>query len=173
MCAFPFKQATGFSQIAADSRCIANLFKSCTESQINRDIKIINYSNISAMKENEISYLIRGAIFRTYNRLGPGLLESAYESALAHELIKEGINVKSQVGLPFYYDEIKLEIGYRLDLLVENCVIVEVKSVDALADVHFKQVLTYLKLSGIRLGILVNFNTSTISSSIKRIVNNL
>jgi GxxExxY protein len=125
------------------------------------------------MNENDISYLIRGAIFKVYNKLGPGLLESAYEAALTYELSKEGLKIKTQVGLPFQYEEIKLEIGYRLDMLVENQVIVEIKSVDDLADVHYKQVLTYLKLSGLKLGLLVNFNTSTINDSIKRIVNKL
>lgn len=125
------------------------------------------------MTENEISYKIRGAIFIVYNKLGPGLLESAYEAALAYELSKDGLKVRTQVGLPFRYEEIKLEVGYRLDLLVEDKVVIEVKSVDDLADVHFKQVVTYLKLSGLKLGILVNFNTSDIKESIKRVVNKL
>jgi GxxExxY protein len=126
-----------------------------------------------SLSENEISFLIRGAIFRVYNKIGPGLLESAYEAALAYELKKEGLNVRTQVGLPFEYEEIKMDVGYRIDILVEEKVIVEVKSVDGLADVHFKQLLTYLKLSGKKLGILVNFNTEEIDKSIKRLVNNL
>jgi GxxExxY protein len=105
--------------------------------------------------------------------VGPGLLESAYEAALAYEIKKEGLKVRSQVGLPFEYEEVKLDIGYRVDLLVEEKVIVEIKSVESLADVHFKQLLTYLKLSDKRLGLLVNFNTDTIDKSIHRIVNNL
>ena len=105
--------------------------------------------------------------------LGPGLLESAYEAALAYEIRKEGLEVKTQLGLPFQYEEIRLDVGYRIDILVENKVIVEVKSVDALADVHYKQVLTYLKLSDKRLGLLVNFNTLSLEDSIKRIANNL
>lgn len=125
------------------------------------------------MTENEISYVIRGAIFRVYNNIGPGLLESAYEAALAYELRKDGFNVATQVGLPFVYETINMDMGYRIDILVENKVIVEVKSIDQLADVHFKQILTYLKLSDIRLGILVNFNTDKIDQSIKRVVNNL
>ena len=125
------------------------------------------------MTENEISYIIRGAIFKVYNKVGPGLLESAYEAALAYELKKEGLSVQTQVGLPFTYEEISLDIGYRLDILVENKVIIEVKSVEALADVHYKQLLTYLKLSDKRLGILINFNTNEIDKSIKRIVNKL
>lgn len=125
------------------------------------------------MSENEISYIIRGCIFKVYNAVGPGLLESAYEAALAHELCKEGLTVNHQVGIPFKYESIHLDVGYRLDLLVDNKVIVEIKSVEALSDVHFKQVMTYLKLANIKLGILVNFNTNRISDSIKRIVNNL
>lgn len=125
------------------------------------------------MTENDISFIIRGAIFKVYNKVGPGLLESAYEAALSHELKKEGLNVKTQVGLPFTYDEISLDIGYRIDILVENKVIIEVKSVETLADVHFKQLLTYLKLSNKKLGILVNFNTDSIDKSIKRLVNKL
>ena len=125
------------------------------------------------MTENDISYIIRGAIFRVYNKIGPGLLESAYEAALAYEIRKEGLEVKTQLGLPFQYEEIKLDVGYRIELLVENMVIIEIKSVEVLADVHYKQLLTYLKLSDKRLGMLVNFNTMHIDKSIKRIANNL
>ena len=125
------------------------------------------------MTENELSYIIRGAIFKVYNRVGPGLLESAYEAALAYELKKEGLSVQTQIGLPFTYEEISLDVGYRIDILVENKVVIEVKSVESLADIHFKQILTYLKLSGIHLGILVNFNTESIDKSIKRVVNKL
>jgi GxxExxY protein len=125
------------------------------------------------MVENEISYIIRGCIFKVYNALGPGLLESAYEAALTYELRQTGLDVVCQLGLPFQYETIKLDIGYRIDLLVNDKVIVEVKSVETLADVHYKQVLTYLKLSNKKLGLLVNFNTSKMEESIKRIVNNL
>lgn len=125
------------------------------------------------MTENELSYIIRGCVFKVYNALGPGLLESAYEAALAYELKKENLQVKCQVGLPFQYEEIKLEIGYRIDILVNELIIVEVKSVENLLDVHFKQLLTYLKLSNKKLGLLVNFNSPKIDESIKRVVNNL
>ncbi len=111
--------------------------------------------------ENDISYLIRGAIFKVYNELGPGLLESVYEAVLLFELRKQGLDVKSQVPLPVYYEGNKLEIGFRLDLLVNEKVIIEIKSVENIADVHHKQVLTYLKLSNLKLGILVNFNNIT------------
>ena len=125
------------------------------------------------MNENDISYDVRGAAFKVHTALGPGLLESVYEIALAHELLKMGYDVRSQVGLHVIYDEIKLELGYRVDLLVNDQVIIEIKSVDALADVHHKQLLTYLKLSGKKLGLLINFNVSTLKDSIIRIVNNL
>ena len=123
--------------------------------------------------ENELSYLIRGAIFRIYNRLGPGLLESVYESVLVYELQKEGLSVKDQVGLPLVYDDCRMETGYRVDILVEGKVIIEIKSVENLQEVHHKQILTYLKLSGIKLGLLVNFNSVEIDKAIFRKVNGL
>ena len=125
------------------------------------------------MNENDISYIIRGAIFKVYNTLGPGLLESVYELALSHELMKSGLIVRCQVPLPVVYDNIKLDGGYRIDILVNNLVIVEIKSVESLAEVHHKQVLTYLKLSNLRLGLLVNFNCANINESIFRKVNGL
>lgn len=125
------------------------------------------------MTENEISYIIRGAIFKVYNALGPGLLESVYEAVLLFELKKAGLEAKSQVALPVIYESEKLDIGFRIDIMVNNTVIIEIKSVEQIADVHHKQVLTYLRLSGKKLGILVNFNTEDISSSIYRKVNNL
>ena len=125
------------------------------------------------MEENELSYKIRGCIFTVYNKLGPGLLESAYEAALLYELKKENLELKNQLALPMIYEEIKMEIGYRLDILVENKVIIELKSVENLLDVHHKQLITYLKLSGLKLGLLVNFNSDDISKNIFRKVNNL
>lgn len=125
------------------------------------------------MTENDISYDIRGAAFKIHSALGPGLLESVYEVALNYELTKMGYDVKSQVGLPVVYENIKLELGYRIDLLINDLVIIEIKSVEALADVHYKQLLTYLKLSGKKLGLLINFNVSYLKESIVRIVNNL
>ena len=125
------------------------------------------------MNENEISYKVRGAIFKVYNTLGPGLLESVYEAVLTHELKKEGLEVKSQVQVPLVYEEIKLDVGYRIDLLVENKVLIEIKSVENLAEVHHKQVLTYLKLSNLKLGLLVNFNCVEIDKSMFRKVNGL
>jgi len=125
------------------------------------------------MTENEISYKVRGAIFKVFNELGPGLLESAYEAVLMHELLKVGFKVKTQVPLPLVYEDINLNLGYRIDLLVEDKVIIEIKSVENLAEVHHKQVLTYLKLSGLKLGLLVNFNCVDIEKSIFRKVNGL
>lgn len=125
------------------------------------------------MNENDISYKIRGAIFNVYNILGPGLLESAYEAALVYELKKAGLHVQNQVALPMIYEEVKVDIGYRLDIIVEHKVIIEIKSVELLLDVHHKQLITYLKLSGMKLGILVNFNSDEISKSIFRKVNGL
>jgi GxxExxY protein len=123
--------------------------------------------------ENQISYDVRGAIFKVYNNLGPGLFESVYETALSYEIEKLGYSVKRQVALPFVYEEINFEQGFRIDILVEDKVIIELKSVETLANVHYKQVLTYLRLSNKKLGILVNFNSELISDSIKRVVNNL
>lgn len=125
------------------------------------------------MTENEISYKIRGVIYKVFNTLGPGLLESAYEAVLKYELIKEGLQVKSQVTLPVIYEGVKIDAGFRIDILVNDLVIIEIKSVLNLMDVHHKQILTYLKLSGLKLGILVNFNCSEIDKSIFRKVNNL
>lgn len=125
------------------------------------------------MTENALSYLIRGAIYKIYNALGPGLYESAYEAVLIHELKKLNLNVEQQVQLPLVYEEVSLEVGYRVDLWVEKRVIIEIKSVENLMEVHHKQLLTYLKLSGMKLGILVNFNAADISKSIFRKVNDL
>ena len=124
------------------------------------------------MTENDLTYIIRGCIFDVYNELGPGLFESVYESALAYELRKKDLNIKTQVALPVVYKETQLELGFRIDILVEDKVIVELKSIDAIADVHHKQILTYLKLTGLKLGLLVNFNCNDISKSIHRKVNN-
>ena len=125
------------------------------------------------MEENDISYTIRGCIFRVYNNLGPGLLESAYEAALGFELVNVGLKAMIQVALPMIYQTVKVDVGYRLDVVVEDKVIIEIKSVENLMDVHHKQVITYLKLSGMKLGLLVNFNSADISKSIFRKVNGL
>ncbi|MDZ7756213.1 GxxExxY protein [Rhodohalobacter sp.] len=125
------------------------------------------------MHENDISYAIRGAAFKVHTKLGPGLLESVYETALTYELRKEGFTVLTQLGVPVVYEEVEMEQGFRMDLLVNHKVIVEIKSVEALAEVHHKQLLTYLKLSNKKLGLLINFNVPSLKESIIRIVNNL
>ena len=125
------------------------------------------------MTENEISYIIRGSISKVYSHLGPGLLESVYEYALAYELSKEGLHVKTQCPIAVAYDDNKLELGFRADLIVNEKVKIEIKSVEEIANVHHKQLLTYLKLTNLKLGILVNFNTDNIEKSIFRKVNNL
>ena len=125
------------------------------------------------MTENDISYKIRGAIFNIYNALGPGLLESVYSAALEFELLKADLKVEKEVPVPVYYEGVKLEVGFRLDLLVEDKVIIEIKSVENLAEVHHKQVLTYLKLTKLKLAILINFNVDDIKSGIFRKVSGL
>ena len=111
--------------------------------------------------------------FEVYNKLGPGLLESAYQSALVFEVQAAGLKVEAQVPLPMIYEGARVNVGYRLDLLIHDLVIVEIKSVEALQDVHHQQLITYLKLSGLKLGLLVNFNTVDIAKSIFRKVNGL
>ncbi|MES2558158.1 MAG: GxxExxY protein [Bacteroidota bacterium] len=125
------------------------------------------------MTENEISFAIRGAVFTVYNHLGPGLLESVYENVLKHELTLIGLTVENQIPLPVYYKEVKLDLGFRIDLLVNGTVIIEIKSVEHLAEVHHKQLLSYLKLSNKKLGLLINFNTTEIDKNIFRKVNKL
>ena len=125
------------------------------------------------MTENEITYQIRGAIFDVYKNLGPGLLESVYEEAMVYELTKRGLKVERQLDVPIRYDGHILKTSLRLDLLVEERVIVELKSVKEMQDVFWKQTRTYLRLLGLKVGILVNFNTDDIlDNAIHRIANN-
>ena len=125
------------------------------------------------MTENEISHKIIGVAIDVHRHFGPGLLESVYEYALAHELRLAGLSVEQQVPLPLTYKGVKLECGYRLDIYVERKVIVEVKSIEELGNLHFAQTLTYLKLSECKLGLLINFNTLVLAGGINRVVNNL
>ena len=125
------------------------------------------------MSENEIGTLILDAAFEVHKTLGPGLLESSYEHCLAYELLNKGLRTALQKPLPLVYKETKLECGYRIDLLVEDKVIVEVKAVEAIHDIHLAQVLTYLKLTNCKLGYLLNFNVVQLKSGIKRVVLNL
>lgn len=122
------------------------------------------------MTINEITEKIIGCAIEVHKRLGPGLLESCYETCLAYELRNSGLLVDSQVGLPLVYKDIKLEVGYRLDLIVENRVIVEIKSVEALNEIHTAQVLTYLKLSESKIALLINFNVLRLKDGIKRLI---
>ena len=123
------------------------------------------------MHENEISKIIFDLGLKIHKNLGPGLLESAYEECLFYEISKAGLFVEKQKPMPLIYVEVKLDIGYRIDLLVEKSVVIEVKSCEALNDVHLAQVLTYLKLSGCRLGLLINFNTNLFKNGYRRILN--
>ena len=123
------------------------------------------------MSENEISSKIIGAAIEVHKQLGPGLLESTYETCLAYELKQMELDVKQQQALPVVYKEVKLDAGYRIDLLIENKVIIEIKSVDALADIHTAQLLTYLKLKDLKLGLLINFNSVRVVDGLKRILN--
>lgn len=125
------------------------------------------------MTENEISEKIIGCALQVHRELGPGLLESSYVECLYYELVKAGLRVEKQKELPLVYKEVKLECGYRIDLMVESKVVIEAKSVEALNDVHLAQVLTYLKLSNCKLGLLMNFNVVSLKSGIKRVVNSL
>lgn len=125
------------------------------------------------MIENDLSQIIIGCAIKVHTALGPGLLESAYEECLYYELVKEGLKVEKQKALPLIYEEIKLEVGYRLDLIVEDKVILEIKACEGLNDVHLAQLLTYLKLSNVKLGLLINFNVKRVKDGIKRVVNNL
>lgn len=125
------------------------------------------------MTEDEISYKIIGTAIELHRRLGPGLLESVYEYALAFDLRDTGLNVEQQLPIPFVYKDVKMECGYRIDLMVEKKVIIEVKSIESLAPVHFAQTLTYLRLSDVKLGLLINFNTALLKDDIHRVVNKL
>ena len=123
------------------------------------------------MDEEAIGKLVLDSAYKVHTTLGPGLLESAYESCMAHELSKQ-VSVARQLILPIEYDGIRLDAGYRVDLLVADKIIVELKAVERINDVHFAQVLSYLKLSGCRLGYLLNFNVRSMKHGIKRVVNN-
>lgn len=125
------------------------------------------------MTENEIAREIVDCAFRVHNRLGPGLLETVYRRALAFELTKRGLRAAEERGIPVIYDEVPLEMGFRVDIIVNNKVIVETKSIDALAPIHGKVLLTYLRLANLRLGLLINFNVELIKDGIRRVVNNL
>ncbi len=125
------------------------------------------------MTENESATAVVDAAFKIHTTLGPGLLESVYEAVLDFELQRRGLQVARQVGLPVHYEGVKLELGFRADLIINNKLIIEVKSVEVLAPVHKKQLLTYLRLTDVRLGLLLNFNVELIKDGIQRVVNRL
>jgi GxxExxY protein len=125
------------------------------------------------MRENEVARVVVDAAFKVHTTLGPGLLESVYEAALWHELTRRGLRVERQVVVPIVYQDVRLDEGFPADLIVEDGLIVELKSVERLAPVHPKQLLTYLRLANKRLGLLINFNEALIKDGIKRIVNGL
>ena len=123
------------------------------------------------MNENEVSKAIFDSGLKVHRQLGAGLLESAYEECLYYELQKSGLLIEKQKPMPLIYDDIKLDIGYRIDLLVERKVVVEIKSVESLNEIHIAQVLTYLKLSNCKLGLLINFNSVLFKNGVKRLIN--
>tara|TARA_R110002096_G_scaffold318972_1_gene513249 strand:+ start:441 stop:818 length:378 start_codon:yes stop_codon:yes gene_type:complete len=125
------------------------------------------------MTENELSKIAFEAALKVHRQLGPGLLESAYQECLFYELRKSGLVVEKEKPLPLVYEDVKLEIGYRVNLIIESKLIIEIKAVEALNDVHLAQILTYLKLSNCKLGLLINFNVSLIKNGIRRVLNNL
>ncbi len=125
------------------------------------------------MTENEIARVIVDKCFKIHKSLGPGLFESVYEEIMVYELYKEGFEFTRQQPIPVIWEEVKLDIGFRSDIIVESKVIIEIKSIELLAPVHYKQLLTYLRLTGLKLGLLVNFNQELIKNGIHRIVNNL
>ncbi len=125
------------------------------------------------MNENELSNRIIGLAIEIHDSLGPGLLESAYKECLYYRLKKEGYSVEKEKSMPLFYKDIKLDFGYRIDILVENKVVIETKSVDSLNEVHVAQTLTYMKLGNYKLGLLINFNVSMLKNGIKRLVNRL
>lgn len=122
------------------------------------------------MTEDELSKIVIGLAIKVHNNLGPGLLESSYKECLFYEIQKSGLLVEKEKPMPLVYEDVKLDIGYRLDLIVENKLIIECKSVEVLNDVHLAQVLTYLKLSNCKLGLLINFNVKLLKDGLKRII---
>jgi len=119
---------------------------------------------------NKLSYEIIGAAYKVHSALGPGLLESTYEVCLEYELLEKGFKVERQKPLPVIYNNIKLDAGYRIDLLIEGSIIIEIKSIDEIAPIHRAQLMTYLKLTNIKLGLLINFNVTDLKNGINRIV---
>jgi len=125
------------------------------------------------MNENEIAKIVVDAAFKVHSKLGPSLLESAYQAILCYELMQRGLSIEAETPMPLNYDGITLDIGYRADIIVEHRVIIELKSVEKISDIHKKQVLTYLRVSNLHLGLLINFGAPLIKDGITRVVNGL
>ncbi|CAN5369149.1 GxxExxY protein [soil metagenome] len=125
------------------------------------------------MTENQLAKVVVDASFKIHTELGPGLLESVYEAVLAHELERRGLRVTKQRAIPVIYEGVQLDVGFRADMIVNGLLLVEVKSIEAIAPVHLKQVRTYLRLTDLRLGLLINFNVNLIKDGIRRVVNGL
>ncbi len=125
------------------------------------------------MTENEISKIVFECALKVHKTLGPGLLESAYEECMFYELKKSNLKVEKQKVLPLVYEEVNLDVGYRIDIIIEDKFIVEIKSVEALNDVHLAQLLTYLRLSDCKLGLLINFNVKLLKEGVRRVVNGI
>jgi GxxExxY protein len=123
------------------------------------------------MTENEIAKLVFESALKVHRVLGPGLLESAYEECLFYELKKSNLKIEKQKALPLIYEDVKLDVGYRIDIMIENKFIIEIKSVENLNDIHLAQLLTYLKLSDCKLGLLINFNVKLLKDGVKRVIN--
>lgn len=123
------------------------------------------------MNEEDISRIVFDAALKVHKALGPGLLESAYEECLYYELKKNNLKVEKQKPLPLVYEEVKLEVGYRIDIIIEDKFIVEIKAVEGLNDVHLAQLLTYLKLTNCKLGLLINFNVKLLKNGVRRVIN--
>jgi GxxExxY protein len=133
----------------------------------------VRFAVVCVMTENELSNIVIGEAIKVHQQLGPGLLESVYTECLSYKLIKAGLLIEKQKPIPLVFEEVKLECGFRCDIFVEKKLILEIKSVDALNDIHLAQVLTYLKLTNIRLGLLMNFNVIKLKEGLRRVVNNL
>lgn len=128
------------------------------------------HKDTNDVKLEKLASIVIDCAFKIHKTLGPGLLESSYEECMYFEIVKRGLKVEKQKALPLIYEEVKMEVGYRIDLIVENKLIIEVKAVEALNDVHLAQILTYLKLSENKLGLLINFNVALIKNGIKRVI---
>lgn len=126
-----------------------------------------------SVSENELSHIIVDSAFKIDSELGPGLFESVYEATMAYEIRRRGCSVVCQRGIPVIYNDVRMELGFRADIVVNRKVIIEIKSIEAMAPVHSKQLLTYLRLTDLRLGLIINFNTNLIKDGIRRVVNNL